>query len=61
MDLSAEKIDVSMISVDESGLVFDEIGEYATEEVSEPLRGVLIGLIFSVPIWISCFIIFKIF
>jgi len=61
MDWSAEKIDISALPVEESSLIFDGINEYTAEEVSGPLRGVLIGLLFSVPIWIFVFVIFKFF
>ena len=61
MDWSAEKIDVAKFRLDEVDFGLEDIHDSDGEEMSGPLRGVLMGLLMSVPIWAVVFILFKIF
>lgn len=61
MDLFAEKIEIASFRGEEVAFPFDEIRESSSEEISAPLRGVLIGLLLSLPIWAVGFILFEIF
>ncbi|WP_084584662.1 hypothetical protein [Sphingomonas azotifigens] len=61
MDLFAEKIEIAHFRGEEVAFPFDEIRESRTGEISTPLRGVLIGLLLSVPIWAIGFLLFEIF
>ncbi len=61
MDWSAEKIDVAKFRLDEVDFALEDLQPSNGEDISGPLRGVLIGLLMSVPIWAAIFILFKFF
>ncbi|GAA0752690.1 hypothetical protein CA233_22205 [Sphingomonas sp. ABOLD] len=61
MDWSAEKIDVAKLRLDEVDFALEDFQQSNGEEISGPLRGVLMGLLMSVPIWAAIFILVKFF
>lgn len=61
MDYSAEKFNVSEEKAEEIAFTFEGTSESKNMEVSLPLRGVLNGLILSLPLWAAGFVIFKLF
>ncbi|PVX30508.1 hypothetical protein [Sphingomonas pokkalii] len=61
MDYSAEKIDLRNAQMAEIGPMIDGQGTTSRQGDAEPLKGVLVGLVLSVPIWAVAFLAFKLF
>lgn len=61
MDYFAEKINVVHAKAEEISFTFEDANELNKEEISKPLRGILNGLILSLPIWGVGYLIFKLF
>lgn len=61
MDYSAEKIDLRHARMADANPMLEAVATGAPQEGSEPLKGVLVGLVLSLPIWALGFLAFKLF